>query len=41
MTDKKKLEAISTYLTWDINNHEDAIDVLNRIWHVVEEDTIL
>jgi hypothetical protein len=43
MTDAKKLEAVETYLSWNVDptNAEELLDILNRIHMVVFEDTIL
>jgi len=38
MTDQNKLEAIKTYLKWDIETLEDATEALDHIWYVVMEN---
>lgn len=37
MTNEQKLKAVETYLNWDIDTREDAIEVLDQIWYVVIE----
>lgn len=41
LTAEQKLKAVETYLQSDIKSESDSLEVLNKIWYVVMEDTIL
>lgn len=41
MTSRQKLDAIRIYLDWDITDAAVAMEVINKIWHVVNEDRII